>query len=976
MTHRQHVIALAVCSLFTSAWAQDGGQKVEVTGSLIKRADRETPSVVQTITSEQIKQSGYASVEELMRTLGVVDASLVDDAKATGFVSGLSTNSLRGFGSQSTLTLINGRRVAPVASVDINFGRGTLVSVNTIPKGAIERIDILKDGASALYGSDAMVGVVNYILKKSYNGAELTANVGSNDKGAGQTRQANVTFGFGNLDTQRFNVYGGIDIYQRDRVATGELLDKGYWDLMNNFRALTGGAPRFSYDTVASNPGNYYSVPATFPATTTVGGIRTTGNSISGPLFLGALPGCPDEQTVGKGINGRPPFFLASDPSWPAGMCRLKADDYAEWIGKQDRLNGAFRATFQLTPAITAYADLMVSKTKTTENDLPTSLTTALVTSRNPVAATWPKLDGTFVSANAIILPVGHPDNPTNGTAKSQPVQLLYRFTDLPNLSISDLKTTRLVAGLEGSLGAWDFDTAVLLNRQDNTSIRTNRLRASLLTSAIQNASYRFGKPNDAAAIASISSDAVVEGESTVNSIDFRASRELFKLGGGSAAVALGAEYRQEKLVSTPSDTYLSGDFINLVANGTDGKRNATAAYAELSLPVLKSLELQAAVRHERYSDFGNSTTGKLGFKWGVLPSTLVLRGTAATGFRAPSISQISNSFVVSFHSSQDARIFDPVRCDSSNPNAPVSRAAAPVNRDCNVLNYAAVPAGTVTPGNLPTVISGNPNIQPETSRSATFGLILSPTKDIDFSLDFWHFEREDEIRVQRGIDIMRDYIANPASGNGIVIRDPNPATWLTGVPNSGPILSLIRQYGNFRWSKTTGLDYDLSVRLPASSLGKFTVKFDGTRTLRYDRQVLATSPIDRMVGTTLSDVPRNKFNVALNFKRDDWSGFVRLSHTDALERTGFTSTCESSSSATNTYLRENGWCGVTAQNYYDIGATYSGFKNTSITATVLNLFDSYGGTQDVPAVHNYYYANTPTSLGRRVSVAVTYKFF
>ena len=217
-----------------------------------------------------------------------------------------------------------------------------------------------------------------------------------------------------------------------------------------------------------------------------------------------------------------------------------------------------------------------------------------------------------------------------------------------------------------------------------------------------------------------------------------------------------------------------------------------------------------------------------------LLPSTLVLRGTAATGFRAPSISQISNSFVVSFHNSQDARIFDPVRCDSSNPSAPVSRAPAPITRDCNVLNYTAVPAGTGTPGNLPTVISGNPSIQAETSRSATFGLVLSPTKDIDFSLDFWHFEREDEIRVQRGIDIMREYIANPASGDGIVIRDPNPATWLPGVPDSGPILSLIRQYGNFRWSKTTGLDYDLSVRLPASSLGKFTVKFDGTRTLRF----------------------------------------------------------------------------------------------------------------------------------------------
>jgi iron complex outermembrane recepter protein len=218
MQPRHPLIALAVLSLTAPAFGQsttdNKTQRVEVTGTLIKRTDRETPSVVQTITREQIERSGYATLEELVRTLGVSDAGSLDDAKASGFVSGLSTNSLRGFGSQSTLTLINGRRVAPVASVDINFGRGTLVSVNTIPKGAIERIDIVKDGASALYGSDAMVGVINYILRKEYEGAEGSVTTGANDRGAGATRQANLTFGFGNLSTQRFNVYGGIDFYK------------------------------------------------------------------------------------------------------------------------------------------------------------------------------------------------------------------------------------------------------------------------------------------------------------------------------------------------------------------------------------------------------------------------------------------------------------------------------------------------------------------------------------------------------------------------------------------------------------------------------------------------------------------------------------------------------------------------------------------------------------------------------------------
>jgi iron complex outermembrane recepter protein len=981
MVHRQHLIALAVCSLFAPAvapvLAQDSGQRIEITGSLIKRTDRETPSPVVTLTRQDIQQSGYGSVEEQMRTLGIIDAGLVDDSKSSGFVSGVSTNSLRGFGSQSTLTLINGRRVAPVASVDINFGRGTLVSVNTIPKGAIEKIEILKDGASALYGSDALVGVINYVLRKEYKGAEVTASLSSNDKGVGHTRQINSTFGFGDLSTQRFNVFGGIDVFQRDRVATGDLLDKGSWDLMNNFRALTGGAPRFSYDTVASNPGNYYRLPAAFPATTTApNGVRTVGNSVFGPLFLGSLPGCADAATVGKGLENRPSFIAATDPSWPTGMCRLKADDYAEWIGKQDRVNGLLRATFQVTPLLNAYADLMVSRTKTTEDDLPSTLTTALVTSANQVATSWPKLDGTFRTQNAIILPVGHPDNPTNGTATAQPVQLLYRFTDLPNQTISDLRSTRLLTGITGVIGDWDIDSALLVSRQDNTSTRTNRLRSSLLNAAITSGSYRFGKPNDAAAIASVSSDAVTEGESTTQSIDLRASREIFSLPGGKAGIAVGLEYRKEKLTSTPSDIYLSGDFIGLVANGASGSRNSTAGFAELALPVLKSLELQAAVRQEKYSDFGNATTGKLGFKWGVLPSTLVLRGTAATGFRAPSISQISNSFLVSFNNSQDRRVFDPIRCDSSNPNAPVSRAAAPVNRDCNVFNFSSVPAGTVTPGNLPTVIAGNPNLKPESSRSATLGLILSPNKDVDFSLDYFYFERKDEIRVQRGIDVFEDYIRAGAGASSVVIRDPNPSTWLPGIPNSGPVLAVTRQYGNFLYSATNGFDYDLSVRLPASDMGRFTLKVDGTRVLRFDRQLLATSPVDRVVGSTVTDVPRNKFNIAMLWARESWNGFVRLSHTDALDRTGVTATCQTSTTASNTYLRDNSWCGVSAQNYYDVGVTYRGVKNLALSATVLNFFDKYGGTQEVPAVHNYYYANTATSLGRRFNLSVEYKFF
>lgn len=973
---RLHLIAIACAAATGNAWAQDssGSTRIEVTGSLIKRTDRETPSVLQTITREDIQRSPYATLDDLMRTVSASDSGAISDGKASGFISGISTNSMRGFGSQSTLTLINGRRVAPVAAVDINFGRGTLVSVNTLPKGAIERIEILKDGASAMYGSDAIVGVVNYILRRDYQGGELSVSAGSNDQGAGRHQQFNGTFGFGDLDRRGINVYGGFDFYRRERVASAELLDKGYWDLNNVHRQLNGAQPRYSHDTVASNPGNYYSVPQTFPATTTVNGIRTTGNSISGPLFLGGMPGCPDADTVGKGAPARYPSFASDTPSFPAGMCRLVSDNYLEALAEQERANASLRVTFALTPTLTGWADLMLSKTKTVEDDLPQTLTTALVTSRNPVATTWPTLSGVFRSQNAIILPVGHPDNPTNGKPNAQQVQLLYRFTDLPNLTIQDLQSTRITAGLTGTWGDWDFDSALVTSRQENQRVRANRLRSSLLTQAIASGSYRFGGTNDAAARASVSSDAVVDGESTVTSLDLRASRSLFALPGGPAALAVGVEARREKMKSTPNQAFLDGDFIGLVANGTEGERSSYAAFAEIGLPLRKNLELQAALRHEKFSDFGNTTTGKLGFKWGLLPSTLVLRGTAATGFRAPSISQISNSFASSFHSSQDERIFDPIRCDSSNPNAPVSRAPAPVTRDCNVLNFSAVSGAT--PGNLATIISGNPSLKAETSRSATAGLLFSPNRELDIGLDYWYFERNDEIRAQRGIDIMRAYIGNQAAYAAQVIRDPNPASWLTGVANSGPILGLIRQYGNFLWSKTSGFDYDLVWRIPATDWGRFTLKIQGTRTWRFDRQIVADQPIERIVGTTANDVPRNKFSISLRHQRNAWDSFVRVNHTGSLVRTGTTATCLASSSAANTYLRDNGWCGVTTQTYFDIGTNWAVTKNFSVSAAVINVFDKFGGTQDVPAIHNFYYDNNSDVLGRRFNVTVNYKFF
>jgi iron complex outermembrane recepter protein len=346
----KHWIAAALTVLAAQAQAQTPAEptkieRVEVTGSLIKRIDRATPSVVQSITREDIRGSGYATIDELLRANSAVDASSIQDGAATGFVGGLSTISLRGFGSQGTLVLINGRRIAPVGAVDINFGRGTLLNTNTIPKGAIDRIDILKDGASALYGSDAMAGVVNYVLRKDFEGIEGNAGYSANDKGVGAQKTGGITFGFGNIDTNRFNVFGGVDVSKRDSVMHADLKDRGNqaaYDRYLNATAAgtTNGLNRFTPDSVASMYSSYYRVPASTAGTTPLDGRNVANSSPFGVNYLGTLPGCPADRTVGQGVATRPAGLAPNNPSLRPGEGQRHA---ARHLRRQPRPDGLCR---------------------------------------------------------------------------------------------------------------------------------------------------------------------------------------------------------------------------------------------------------------------------------------------------------------------------------------------------------------------------------------------------------------------------------------------------------------------------------------------------------------------------------------------------------------------------------------------------------------------------------------------------------
>ena len=221
----------------TPAIAQDSGQRVEVTGSRIKRTDTETASPVQVLTREDIERTGKTSIEEVLRGLTVDGVGSIPASFSNGFASGSSAVSLRGLGVNSTLVLVNGRRMTTYGLAD--DGTRNFVDLNSLPLEAVERIEVLKDGASAIYGADAVGGVVNVILRKSYTGGSMGASYGQTGESDGQTARAFGTFGFGNLDTDKYNVFFTLEaskqknIWSTDRGFIGEsdLTSYGYYDL-------------------------------------------------------------------------------------------------------------------------------------------------------------------------------------------------------------------------------------------------------------------------------------------------------------------------------------------------------------------------------------------------------------------------------------------------------------------------------------------------------------------------------------------------------------------------------------------------------------------------------------------------------------------------------------------------------------------------------------------------------------------------
>jgi iron complex outermembrane receptor protein len=738
----------------SGAFAQDSGQRVEVTGSRIKRTDSETASPVQVLTREDIERTGKTSIQDVLRGITSDGVGSIPTSFSNGFASGSAAISLRGLGVNSTLVLVNGRRMTTYGLAD--DGTRNFVDVNSIPLEAVDKVEILKDGASAIYGADAVGGVVNIILKKSYTGASIGGSYGQTGKSDGKETRAFGSIGIGNLDTDKFNVFATIEaskqknIWSTDRGYIGEtdLRSLGYYD-------TTNGANRPYFGLGPSSNSPY--------------GVTRAANG------------------TGARVNIIPCDSSLIDPA--TGLCRYNSRVESEIQPQIERLNLFTRGTLQFSPTLNAYMELGFFNTKTKSN--------GTLGANNDGGVFNPgDLSNPLVVHGFMNLPAAHPDN-TFGVDRAL-------FIVPQELGGRDQKTDnevlRIVQGLQGTAFNWDYDLGASYIRSKLKNQNFGFIRYDVMQAAINNGTYRINRPGglygasltDPAVLAAISPVLENNPVNSVKSIDFRASRELMQLGGGSLGLALGGEVRWEAASSPPVPFTDTAEIVGLGYSAFNQKRRVTAVFGELNAPVTKWLELNGAVRYDRYSDFGSTTNPKVGFK--VKPiEQFAVRGTYSEAFRAPGPAETGGS---SF--------------------------------------------GFTTFGILS---QGNPNIQPETAKSYTLGLIIEPVANTSVTIDYWRIDRKNEIvQADPNQIIPAGQCINACDGTGgspnLINQQVNgalPGTFIY-YDSTGTIATVTGFTRNAAKTMTDGVDVEARHRMSLGDAGRVSAQLNWTHVNKYKR--------------------------------------------------------------------------------------------------------------------------------------------
>jgi iron complex outermembrane receptor protein len=763
-------------------------EEVIVTGSSIKQINGETALPVQVLKREDIERTGATSVEELFRDISAASsAGNVVAAQETGTQTGaISTVALRGLTSARTLVLIDGKRAAVYGGGSGGVA-GSSVDISSIPIAAIERVEILKDGASAVYGSDAIAGVVNFILRKNFQGAEVSATGGTpTDKGGGQNETVSAYLGHGDIVQDRYNAAIGFN-FEHDSALMGD--DRTF---------ATRYSPGYHNDVTSG-----FAFPANVAIPANAKNPLLPGGGTRNPL----TPACSPSL---------------ADVNFPT-QCRFDNSGFDSLEPELKKLNFSFNGSLAVGGSSELYTQDSFAQVKTTTSvqPVPLSYQNTLLPSNpynafltNLLATQYPGYKNSALIPNnaAFLLPPSSPYYPTAFAQKyginGQPLNLIYRdFANGDRLTEDTANTVRVVVGFKGDTAGWDYDSWFLYNQvKVSEDLEHGYALFSkimpLLDSGVINP---FGPTTDPSALAQANADTFTgqdfESKTSITSLNGRISRDLLTLPYGPFSGAAGAEVRRETFEYDPATAIQTGDVTGEGGNQLpeNASRNVESAFVEFNAFVAQGLQADAAVRYDNYQTVGSTVNPKGSLRWQPIEQVLV-RASAGTGFRAPSLTDLYAAQATSVTSNGTR---DPIQCATFNANNPA----------------CAFQFTTIT--------GGNPNLKPEKSQSYTLGLVVEPIKDLSIDLDsWWIFLKNQIVDGGLGYATILQTAASAEEFASLITRN-----------SAGQIVAISQTNANLFKSNLSGLDLDLKYRLHVGNTGMFTVYGNGTYFYRYVTQ-------------------------------------------------------------------------------------------------------------------------------------------
>jgi iron complex outermembrane recepter protein len=818
------VSSLSMHSVFaqqSSAPAPESTQRierVEVTGSSIKRIDAETALPVQVLNREDIQRTGASTVEQLLQTVTAAASSgaIAANAASGATTGSISSVSLRGLTSIRTLVLINGRRISPYG---LGFTNDSVsVDVNSIPVSAIERVEVLKDGASAVYGSDAIAGVVNFVLRKDFQGAEATVEYGDSTQGGADLTRVTGTYGVGDLGKDRYN-FMITGTYQKEGALFGR--DRPFASSSINLNTLNDGASRNAF------PANVFT-------------LDNLG------LFINPnYPNC--SPSVVSSV-----FELASP-----GVCSFDPSKLVTLTPQTKRSSVFATGRIAISDSFEAFGEFSFTRNeqRTVIQPVPISGVFALPPN-HPLfnVAPYNGFSTIILQPSSAYYPSAFIQSQIGAGNPLPDLFVLYRSVVTGNRDITDIsEAPRLTLGFKGLAAGWDYDTTFLYSASKVTQ-RVNAGYPSLerILPLLNSGRVNFFGPNTPAVDAELRATQFF-GNAFVNStkltgVSAKASRELIQMASGPMALALGAEFRNEQYKVDPNPVIQSGDISGYGGNflPVDRKRNVSGAFGELNIPIAAGLEANAAVRHDRYQGSGNATAPKISLRWQPAKSVL-LRTSYGQGFRAPSLADLYSPNLSGVSANG---LSDPVRCPTTG-----------LAIDC-ATQFA------VTTG-------GNPQLDPEKSNNFTVGLVLEPNANLSIGLDAFRIELKDTIVNGVTPTVI---LGDLAQYGNLVTRgpvDPN----LPNLP--GPITNINQTNINFGRTIVSGVDVDAKLRFGFADTGRMVLSLSGTYFTKYDGENpdgSFTSAIDVPNTATSGLIPRWRHYLSFNWSRGPWAATLAQS--------------------------------------------------------------------------------------------------